>query len=352
LLSYTAIPPTKHNSRKGERKMEKEIKNASRGTVGFGSTYRKGEGQDLRRGSEIGTVLGGQVWMVKPDKGADAGNPCIWMQAGAVGFKNCTNFFDCTTCKYDLGMRKKVEKGNQISWQDAMRKLPGMDRVCRHSLTGRIAKRACAYDYNCSTCDFDQFFEDVWSVKTRTVPYEVQQVKGFDVPMGYYFHNGHSWARIESGGNIRIGMDDFALKLLGRADAMDLPLMGKELNNDHPGWGLKRNDNLADVLSPVDGVIMEVNATLRERPGLANEKPYEDGWLFVVRTPDVKGTVGKLMADAHSLDWMNGEIGKLETMVEAVAGPLAADGGYLADDIFGNLPALGWANLTRTFLRT
>ena len=332
--------------------MEKEIKNASRGNVGFGSTYRKGAGQDLRGGSEIGTVLGGQVWMVKPDKRAEAGNPCLWMQAGAIGFKNCTNFFDCTTCKYDLGMRKKVEKGNQISWQDAMRKRPGMNRVCRHSLTGRIAKRACAYDYNCSTCDFDQFFEDVWSVKTRTVPYEMQQVKGFDIPMGYYFHNGHSWARIESGGYVRIGMDDFALKLLGRADAMDLPLMGKELNNDHPGWGFKRNDNLADVLSPVDGVIMEVNSALRERPGLANEKPYEDGWLFVVRTPDVKGTVGKLMADAHSLDWMNGEIGKLETMVEAVAGPLAADGGYLADDIFGNLPALGWANLTRTFLRT
>jgi len=227
-----------------------------------------------------------------------------------------------------------------------------MDRICRHSLTGRIAKRACAYDYNCSTCDFDQFFEDVWSVKTKTVPYEMQHVKGFDVPIGYYFHNGHSWARIESGGNIRIGMDDFALKLLGRADAMDLPLMGKELNNDRPGWGLKRNDNLADVLSPVNGVIMEVNGALRERPGLANENPYEDGWLFVVRTPDVKGTVGKLMADAHSLDWMNGEIGKLETMVEAVAGPLAADGGYLADDIFGNLPALGWTNLTKTFLRT
>ena len=114
----------------------------------------------------------------------------------------------------------------------------------------------------------------------------------------------------KAGDYVRVGMDDFALKLLGKADAMELPLMGKELNRDLPGWGLKRKENLADVLfSGVNGVIMEVNGVLRERPALANEKPYEDGWLFMVRTPDVKGTVKKLMADTESVDWMNGEIG-------------------------------------------
>ena len=71
--------------------------------TGFGSSYRKGNGQDLGTRSEIGTVLGGQVWMVKPDKDAKTANPCVWMQAGIVEFKNCNNFYDCTTCKYDLG---------------------------------------------------------------------------------------------------------------------------------------------------------------------------------------------------------------------------------------------------------
>jgi glycine cleavage system H lipoate-binding protein len=233
-----------------------------------------------------------------------------------------------------------------------MRKRPDLDRLCRHSLTNRITTRQCAYDYQCSTCDFDQFFEDVWSPRTKSIPLEVQQVKGFDVPMGYYFHNGHTWARIESGGFVRIGLDDFALKLLGRADALDLPLMGKELDPDKVGWGLKRKENTADVLSPVGGVITEVNPKVRENPGLANRQPYEDGWLFMVRTPDVKKTVGRLMTDTKGLEWMNGEVGALETMIESVAGPLAADGGILTDDIYGNLPDLGWKNLTRAFLKT
>jgi glycine cleavage system H lipoate-binding protein len=332
--------------------MANEMREDRRSRVGYGSSYRKGQGHDLGKSKEIGSVLGGQVWMVKPDKHAKTSNPCIWMQAGVVEFKNCNNFYDCTTCKYDLGMNKQVEQRKQISWQEAMRRKPGLERICRHSLTNRIERRQCAYDFECSHCDFDQFFEDVWTTKTKTVPNEVQQVKGFDVPVGYYFHNGHTWARIESGGYIRIGMDDFALKLLGKADALDLPLMGKELDQDKAGWGLKRKDHHADVLSPVDGVIMEVNARVREKPEAANQEPYGGGWLFMVRTPDVKGSMRKLMADAESVPWMDGEVQRLEHMIQEVAGPLAVDGGYLREDVYGNLPQLGWEKLTKSFLKS
>lgn len=332
--------------------MAKKERKDQRSHVGFGSSYRKGRSRDLGTDSEIGAVLGGHVWMVKPDKDARMANPCIWMQAGTVGFKSCNNFYDCTTCKYDLGMLKRVDEGKQISWQDAMRKMPSLDRICRHSLSNRIERRACAYDYECATCDFDQFFEDIWTTKTESIPHEVQDIKGFEVPMGYYFHNGHTWARIESGGYIRVGMDDFALKLLGRPDAFDLPLMGKELDHGSIGWGLKRKENLADVLSPIDGVIVEVNSKARENPKLANHEPYGGGWLFMVRNPDIKGTVKQLMDDKGSMDWMNGEVNKLESMIETVAGPLAADGGYLTEDIYGNLPDLGWENLTKSFLKT
>jgi hypothetical protein len=128
--------------------------------------------------------------------------------------------------------------------------------------------------------------------------------------------------------------------------------MGKELDQGKIGWGLKRKDNNADVLSPIDGVIVEVNSKVRENPRVANREPYSDGWLFMVRTPDIKGTMKKLMTDQGSLSWMNEEVNHLENMIEDVAGPLAADGGYLADDIYGNLPDLGWNNLTQKFLKT
>ena len=38
-----------------------------RSHVGMGSTYRKGNAQDLASQQEIGSVMGGQVWMVRPE---------------------------------------------------------------------------------------------------------------------------------------------------------------------------------------------------------------------------------------------------------------------------------------------
>ena len=332
--------------------MATQDKQHQRDSVGFGSTYRKGSKTGAVQDHAIEAVLGGQVWQIKPDKKAQAAHPCLWMQAGVVKFKNCNNYYDCTTCKYDAGMALQVKKGKQISWQDAMKMRPDIDRVCRHSLTGRIAKRSCAYDYECGKCEFDQYFEDVWTPKTGGFPNEIEQIKGFDVPMDHYFHDGHTWARIESGGYVRVGVDDFALKLLGRADAFELPLMGNELDQGQAGWGLRRKDNQADVLSPVNGVIMEVNPRIRETPNVANDEPYGGGWLFVVRPDSIKGTMKPLKANADAIDWTRSEVGHLESMIEETAGPLAADGGLLAADIFGNLPDLGWQNLTRTFLKT
>jgi glycine cleavage system H lipoate-binding protein len=341
-----------HIQQEGEQDMAEDKEGKGRGQLGYGSTYRKGTRGDLKSKSGIGTVLGGQVWVVKPDKKARPSNPCIWMQSGAVEFKNCNNFYDCTTCKYDVGMSKNVQKERQISWQGAMRRRVGTHRICRHTLTHRVGARLCAYDYQCSKCDFDQFFEEVWSAKTPSPPSEVRKVKGFDVPLGYYFHNGHTWAKIESGGFIRIGMDDFAMKLLGEADGFDLPLMGKELDQGRVGWGLNRHVNTADMLSPIGGVIVDVNAKVRENPSIANREPYESGWLFTVRTPDVKESVNTLKVNEQTVGWIAEEVNALESMIEQVAGPLAADGGHLAGDIYGALPELGWNNLTKRFLRT
>jgi len=320
--------------------------------VGYGTTYWKGSGRGLIQDDGINAILGGQVWVIKPDKEVKLQNPCLWMQAGVVKSKDCTNYYDCATCKYDKGMIKAVEKGKRMSWQDVMRRRPSMDRICRHSLTNRIERRICAYDYICASCDFDQYFEEVYSQKVKSFPVSVQHVKGFEIPGNYYFHTGHAWARIESGGNIRVGLDDFALKLLGKADVLDLPLMGKELTKGKIGWGLKCKENHADVLSPISGVILEVNQNVRQNPELANREPYGDGWLFSVKNPDLESTIKNLMTSVEGMEWLNEEVSRLESMMDKVAGPLVADGGLLQEDIFGNLPKLGWQNLTKAFLKT
>ena len=60
----------------------------------------------------------------------------------------------------------------------------------------------------------------------------------------------------------------------------------------------------------------------------------------------------KLMIGDQAGEYMDEEIGRLYQVIEEEIGPLAADGGYLGDDIYGNLPAASWQKLTRLFLNT
>jgi glycine cleavage system H lipoate-binding protein len=279
-------------------------------------------------------------------------HPCLWMQAGVVKKKDCNHYYDCATCKYDAGMLKLTATGRHISWQDAMRKHDSLDRTCRHTMTGRADHRACPMNYNCSHCDFDQLFEETLSPAMAHGLGEITDIKGFKLDRSGYFHSGHTWARIEDGGVIRVGMDDFAFKVLGGPDGFDLPLTGKELNQNEAGWGIKQRDNFADVQSPINGIITCVNHGIRKSPTIPEQDPYKDGWLFTVHNSDLKGAVKDLMADEKSCAWLNQEVTALEVMIEEITGPLSADGGYLRSDVYGNLPALGWHNLTRKFLGT
>ncbi|MCP4721545.1 MAG: hypothetical protein GY860_18975, partial [Desulfobacteraceae bacterium] len=122
------------------------------------------------------------------------------------------------------------------------------------------------------------------------------------------------------------------------------------LNQSQAGWGIKQRDNFAEVLSPINGVITSVNQGVRKSPNLPEQDPYRDGWLFTVHNSDTKEALKSLMADQESSIWLNREVTTLEQMIEEITGPLSADGGYLRSNVYANLPALGWRNLTREFL--
>ena len=59
----------------------------------------------------------------------------------------------------------------------------------------------------------------------------------FDVRDGFFFHQGHSWAAPDDGDLMRVGVDDFAQKLLGAPAAIELPAVGTSLRQGERGWG-------------------------------------------------------------------------------------------------------------------
>ncbi len=292
---------------------------------------------------------------------------CIWMKAGVVRQKNCALDYRCEACRFDRALRRAArdnkqmlqqhqrpagKRGKIVYWQDRLRELAPWKQSCLHHLKGRIDFRACTHDYQCGNCEFDQYFSDQYTVHAVVRPVDVLDVKGFKLPHGYYLHRGHAWVKLEEGSTVRIGLDDFALRLLGPLDRIEAPLMGKTVEQDRGDILLKRSSNTARLKSPISGVVTDINPELREQGSLANRDPYTQGWVMRLHSESLRHDLKNLMIGAQAGEYLDAEIGRLYRVIEEEAGPLAADGGYLGDDIYGNLPGANWRKLTRLFLQT
>nr|MBC8362499.1 glycine cleavage system protein H [Candidatus Desulfatibia profunda] len=297
----------------------------------------------------------------------DAISPCIWMQAGVVNRRLCKIDYDCPACRFDRAMRRvsdensklrkqgtalKRKRDNIFFWKEKLKELPPWKRPCLHHMKGRIEFKACTQEYRCWNCEFDQFFHDQYSVYAVVRPVDFIDVEGFKIPHGFYLHRGHAWLRIEEGSEVRVGLDDFALRLFGPLDRFEAPLIGKKIEQDRADILMNRGQQAAKVLSPVSGVVTAINPRLREKGSLANQDPYSEGWIARVHTDNLRRDLKKLMIGDETKDFIDKEVHRLYQLIENEAGPLTADGGQLGNDIYGNLPQVGWQRLAKLFLHT
>lgn len=297
---------------------------------------------------------------------SEGDSPCVWTQAGVVPRRSCRINYDCPSCRFDRimhGIAKenqrereagRIPKGNRgriVSWKEKLMALPPSRRPCLHHMKRRIEFRACtSHEYRCGSCDFDQYFHDQFSVHAVVKPVDVLKIQGFSVPQGYYFHPGHTWIKVEEGARVRVGIDEFAGRLFGPLDTVEAPLMGKEVKQGRADIQIARGKYRAEVLSPVSGVVTAINSTLREEGALASQDPYSEGWIMHVHADRLREDLKGLMINQESADFMSEETDRLYRTIEETAGPMAVDGGHLGEDIFGNLPQLGWDRLTGRFL--
>jgi glycine cleavage system H lipoate-binding protein len=176
-------------------------------------------------------------------------------------------------------------------------------------------------------------------------------VAGFDLAEDAYHHEGHTWARPEYGGRVRVGLDDFAQKLMGRLSKIDIPAIGSEIAQGEVGFQVRCNDEIVEVLSPVDGIVSHVNHQLLDHPELVNESPYEAAWLFIVEPTKLRKNLKGLYYGEEARKYLNEEKEKLFAMANEEL-RVVADGGESVTDIFSELKEEDRTKLLKAFLRT
>ncbi len=174
-------------------------------------------------------------------------------------------------------------------------------------------------------------------------------VGGFEVPENLRFHPGHTWALSESPSLVRVGMDDFASKLVGKIDRLSLPQRGQWIRQGQKLMSVYRDGAKVDMVSPIEGSVADINDALAQNPELARKDPYGEGWLVTVQSPDAKTNFRNLMSGALARWWTEEAASRLQRRVPAALGALAQDGGVAMDNLTAQMPEQNWAELTREF---
>jgi len=175
-------------------------------------------------------------------------------------------------------------------------------------------------------------------------------VAGFQVPSNVRYHAGHTWALSESRDLVRVGLDDFASKLIGKVENIALPQRGRWVRQGQKIWTIFRDGKSVDMVSPIEGTVTDINEAVVKNPELARKDPYGEGWLLTVQAPDAKVNFRNLIGGALARLWTEESALRLrKRMPIAMAAALAQDGGVAVDDISAHLPDEEWATLTKEF---
>lgn len=115
-----------------------------------------------------------------------------------------------------------------------------------------------------------------------------------NIPAELRFAKSHEWARMESDGNITVGISDHAQEALGDVVFVELPEVGKVFAAGETAGVVESVKAASDIYSPVAGEVIAVNDKLGDAPELLNSDPY-DAWIFKVKPSDAGGDLDKLL---------------------------------------------------------
>ena len=113
-------------------------------------------------------------------------------------------------------------------------------------------------------------------------------------PDDRHYTTDHEWVQLADGIAV-VGITAYAAEQLGEIVYVDLPEVGSTVTAGTLLGEVESTKSVGEVLAPLDGEVVEVNAAAAERPELVGEDPFGDGWLVRIAPRDgdaADGTAG------------------------------------------------------------
>jgi glycine cleavage system H protein len=124
------------------------------------------------------------------------------------------------------------------------------------------------------------------------------------VPADLRYTKDHEWVRVD-GDTATIGVTDFAASQLGDVVFVDLPVVGRSVDQFATFGVVESVKAVSDLYAPVSGEVVEVNGNLAAKPELVNSDPFGEGWMIRVEIGDA-AQLGDLL-DAAAYEKLTAE---------------------------------------------
>jgi glycine cleavage system H lipoate-binding protein len=237
----------------------------------------------------------------QPDR-ASSELPCVWVTAGVLSYRLCNHEYDCETCAL---YRALQEGGPDAAAAGAGAATPGA--IVGDDPVGR---------------------------------YLAELGAGCSLHLDRAYSAEGLWMETEPGGDVRIGLDDYTLRLLQPVQDVVLPRVGAWLQHRAPCAWVNRGRLAIALRSPVAGEVVAVHPRPALAPPRGDDRP-DDRWWFRLRPHESVTAASGLYRNEPLLSWYLGRVRAVHEQLNAVrrpatdpaVGPVLNDGGLPADDL-------------------
>ena len=121
-----------------------------------------------------------------------------------------------------------------------------------------------------------------------------------NVPADLKYARSHEWLRTLADGVVEMGISDHAQQALGDLVFVEVPAVGRTLQQGEACAVVESVKAASDVYAPVAGTVVAVNEALAQSPELINQDPYTGGWILRLKLGPQPAAHDLLDAEAYA----------------------------------------------------
>jgi len=171
----------------------------------------------------------------------------------------------------------------------------------------------------------------------------------FYIPGGVLVSAGHCWASISDDGTARIGLDDFARKLLGRIDTIGLPEVGMQVKAGQRLFSVNQNKRQAHFLAPLSGKVVKINGDLGRNGDALGNMAYGRSWVCVIEGERLDAELPGLKIGKSAVALFQEDIDRFKAFLRKTEGSEAAEPASLSIGALEKLDDAHWETAVKEF---